>query len=116
MRLLIKLVGLALLLVGIDFLGQNNVFTSCNSGREGGLASIGFFCIFVLALSSGIILLFFFRSATGILGWVLVGLGIVSLFLRCNVNLMPTSLWHFFLAFASLTAGLKLITTGRIDF
>ncbi len=113
MRLLIKLVGLALLLVGIYFLGQNIVFTSRISPywwRD--ISAAGS----VLALTAGVISLLFFRSATGSLGWVLVGLGIVLVFVNGNVILKPTSLWYFFLAFASLTAGLKLITTGRIDF
>lgn len=113
MRLLIKLVGLALLLVGIYFLGQNIVFTSHISRywwRD--ISAAGS----VLSLITGIISLLFFRSATGSLGWVLVGLGIVLVFVSGNVILMPTSLWYFFLSFASLAAGLKLITTGRIDF
>lgn len=113
MRLLIKLIGLVLLLVGIYFLGQNIIFTSHISRywwRD--ISAAGS----VLALIAGVMSLIFFRSATGSLGWVLVGLGIVLVFVSGNVILMPTSLWYFFLAFASLTAGLKLITTGRIDF
>ncbi|MEO8893159.1 MAG: hypothetical protein ABI417_16850 [Coleofasciculaceae cyanobacterium] len=113
MRLLIKLIGFILLLVGIYFLGQNIVFTSRVSPywwRD--ISAAGS----VLALTAGIISLVFFRGATGSLGWVLVGLGILLVFISGNVILMPTSLWYFFLAFASLTAGLKLITTGRIDF
>jgi len=113
MRLLIKLIGLALLLVGIYFLGQNIVFTSRISPywwRD--ISAAGS----VLALIAGVVSLLFFRRGTGSLGWVLVGLGIVLVFVSGNVILMPTSLWYFFLSFASLTAGLKLITTGRIDF
>jgi hypothetical protein len=94
-------------------LGQNIVFTSRISPywwRD--ISAAGS----VLALTAGVISLLFFRSATGSFGWVLVGLGIVLVFINGNVILMPTSLWYFFLAFASLTAGLKLITTGRIDF
>ena len=113
MRLLIKLIGFALLIVGIYFLGQNIVFTSRISPywwRD--ISAAGS----VLALTSGVISLVFFRRATGSLGWALVGLGILLVFVSGSVILMPTRLWYFFLAFASLTAGLKLITTGRIDF
>ncbi|MDX2212425.1 MAG: hypothetical protein SFY66_03970 [Oculatellaceae cyanobacterium bins.114] len=49
-------------------------------------------------------------------GWLLVGTGIVLVFLSGGVILRPTSLWTFFLAFVAMMAGFKLITTGRVDF
>lgn len=113
MRLLTKLIGLALLLVGVYFLGQNIVFTTKVSPywwRDISATAS------VLALTAGIISLLFFQRTLGSLGWVLVGLGILLVFVSGSVILLPTSLWYFFLAFVSLAAGLKLITTGRLDF
>ena len=113
MRLLTKLIGLALLLVGVYFLGQNIIFTTRVSRfwwRD--ISAAGS----VLALTGGIISLVFFRRLTGNFGWILVGLGILLVFVSGKIILMPTSLWYFFVSFVSLAAGLKLITTGRIDF
>ena len=112
MRFFIKLIGLALLFVGIYFLGQNIFFTTQISPywwRDiSATASI-------LAITGGIISLLFFQRAVGQLGWILVGIGIVLVFISGRVILKPTSLWYFFLSFASLMAGFKLIITGRLD-
>lgn len=113
MRLLLKLVGLALLLVGIYFLGQNIIFTTQTAPywwRD--ISAAGS----VLAVTSGVVALLFFNRSAGGLGWVLVGLGILLVFVSGGVVLRPTSLWTFFLAFVSLVAGLQLITTGRLRF
>jgi hypothetical protein len=113
MRLLLKLVGLALLLVGIYFLGQNIIFTTQTAAywwRD--ISAAGS----VLAVTSGVVALLFFNRSAGGLGWVLVGLGILLVFISGGVVLKPTSLWTFFLAFVSLVAGLQLITTGKLRF
>jgi hypothetical protein len=113
MRLLLKLVGLALLLVGVYFLGQNIIFTTQTAAywwRD--ISAAGS----VLAVTSGVVALLFFNRSAGGLGWVLVGLGILLVFVSGGVVLKPTSLWTFFLAFVSLVAGLQLITTGRLRF
>ncbi|NET60378.1 MAG: hypothetical protein F6K47_30815 [Symploca sp. SIO2E6] len=111
MRFLIKLVGLALLLVGIYFLGQNIFFTTQVSPywwRD--ISATGS----VLAITGGIISLIFFRRTFGELSWILIGLGIILVFVSGRVILKPTSLWYLFLSFASLITGFKLILTGRI--
>jgi hypothetical protein len=113
MRLLLKLIGLALLLVGIYFLGQNIIFTTQTASywwRD--ISAAGS----VLAVTSGVVALLFFNRNAGGVGWVLVGLGILLVFVSGNVVLKPTSLWTFFLAFVSLVGGLQLITTGRLRF
>ncbi|NEP15034.1 MAG: hypothetical protein F6K14_33650 [Symploca sp. SIO2C1] len=113
MRFFIKLVGLALVFVGIYFLGQNIFFTTQISPywwRDISATAS------VLTITGGIISILFFRRAVGELGWILIGLGIILVFVSGRVILRPTSLWYFFLSFASLIAGFKLITTGRIDF
>jgi len=113
MRLLLKLVGLSLVVLGIYFLGQNIFFTTQISPywwRDVSAAAS------VIAILGGLTSLLFFRRATGDFGWILVMLGILLVFVSGRVILRPTSLWYFFLSFASLMAGFKLIRTGRLDF
>ncbi|MFB2981225.1 hypothetical protein [Microseira sp. BLCC-F43] len=112
MRLLTKLVGLVLLIVGVYFVGQNIIFTTQVSPFWwSDLSAAGS----VLAITTGIISLLFFRRIVGDLGWGLVILGILLIFVSGRVVLLPTSLWYFFLSFVSLIAGFRLITTGRLD-
>ncbi|MCG5058172.1 MAG: hypothetical protein KA714_09270 [Limnoraphis sp. WC205] len=113
MRILISLAGLALVLLGVYFLGQNIVFTSRILRywwQDMSAASS------VILLIFGIVSLVFFPRETGNLGWVFVVAGVALVFINSRVLLRPTSLWSFFVAFVSMTAGLKLIRTGRIDF
>lgn len=112
MRFLLKLLGLALIITGIYFIGQNIIFTTRISGlwwRDVSATAS------VLSLVGGIISLVFFPEQTRGWGWLLVILGIVLVFVSGNVLLRPTSLWYFFVAFVLLISGLKLITTGRLD-
>lgn len=111
MRLLGKLVGLALVLTGIYFLGQNIIFTTQTSPywwRD--ISAAGS----VVSLLSGVLMLLHGRGMRQ-MGWILVGLSILLVFVSGGVVLRPTSLWTLFLALISLVGGYKLITTGRID-
>lgn len=113
MRFFRKLMGLALVLVGIYFLGQNILFTTHISRywyRD--ISATGS----ILALVSGTLTLLFAGRGTREMGWILVGIGIVLVFLSGGVILRPTSLWTFFLTFFALVGGIKLLTTGRLDF
>lgn len=65
---------------------------------------------------SGVFALIFFRRETGNFGWILLGIGIVLVFLSGGVILKPTSLWNFLVAFTTLAAGYKLLNEGRINF
>lgn len=113
MQLISKLIGLILLIVGVYFVGQNIIFTTQVSRYWwSDLSAAGS----VLAITSGIISLLFFRRLMGDLGWGLIVLGILLVFVSGKVILLPTSLWYFFLSFVSLIAGFKMISTGRIDF
>ncbi|MBD2343735.1 hypothetical protein [Anabaena subtropica] len=112
-RLLNKFIGLILIFISIYFLGQNIIFVS------------GYYSFFsrslpattsVLAVMAGVFLLIFFRRETGNLGIVLLGVGIVLVFLSGGVFLKPTSLWNFLAAFTALAAGYKLLDRGRINF
>ncbi|BAY19189.1 hypothetical protein NIES2109_49910 [Nostoc sp. HK-01] len=111
-RLLIKLIGLILLFLGLYFFGQNIIFVS------------GYYSFFyrslpatgsVLAIMSGIFALIFFPRETGNFGWILLGIGIVLVFLSGGVILRPTSLWSFAVAFTAMSLGFKLLNQGRIN-
>ncbi|MDZ7963337.1 MAG: hypothetical protein RMY34_36740 [Aulosira sp. DedQUE10] len=112
-RLLIKLIGLVLIFIGIYFFGQNIIFVS------------GYYSIFlrslpatasVLAIMAGLLTLVFFRREASNLGWILLGIGIVLVFLSGGVFFRSTSLWNLFVALAALVAGYKLLNQGRINF
>jgi hypothetical protein len=108
-----RLLGIALLLLGIYFLGQNIIFTTNYSPyfwRD--IPAAGS----VLAIMGGVISLLFFSRQTGNVGWILLGVGAVMVFLSGGIILQPTSLWNFFVAFAALAGGFKLINQGRIRF
>ncbi|NJP08592.1 MAG: hypothetical protein HC866_03225 [Leptolyngbyaceae cyanobacterium RU_5_1] len=113
MRILTALIGLALLLIGVYFLGRNIIFTTQVSPywwRD--ISAAGS----VLALAVGVVSLIFFRRSMGSFGWLLIGLGILLVFVSGGVILKPTSLWTLFLGLVSLVAGFQLITTGGMRF
>jgi hypothetical protein len=113
MRFFSQIIGLALLVVGVYFLGQNILFTTAISRYWwSDVSATGS----ILALTAGIASLVFFPRQVGSFGWVLVGLGIILVFISGKVVLLPTSLWYFFLSFTALALGLRLLTTGRINF
>lgn len=113
MQFLGKLLGLLLVLVCIYFLGQNIIFTSQTTfywWRN--IPAAGS----VLSLVSGVLILLYGGRSTKELGWILVGLAIVLVFISAGVLLRPTSLWTLFLSFMFLIAGFQLVTTGRVNF
>jgi hypothetical protein len=112
MRFLLKLLGLALVIVGVYFLGQNIIFTTQLSPYWWQDISAA---ASVLCLVGGLVGLIFFAEQTQGWAWILVLAGIVFVFISGKVLLRPTSLWYFFASFALLISGLKLITTGRLD-
>lgn len=96
MRVLIKLIGLALIIGGIYLLGQNVYFVSDASPYWWrGVAADG--------------------SIEG-KGWgaIAIAVGILLVFVSSRVVLRPTTLWHFVGSLACLVAGYQLITTGRL--
>ncbi|MGF1673416.1 MAG: hypothetical protein ACFCUV_06975 [Rivularia sp. (in: cyanobacteria)] len=112
-RLLIKVIGLILVLIGIYYLGQNIIFTSSYYGYfYKNVPAVGS----VLAIISGVLTLVFFHRQTGNLGWILLIIGIVLVFLSGGVFLKPTSLWNFFISFGTIAVGYKLLNEGRINF
>ncbi|MBW4555008.1 MAG: hypothetical protein KME59_03545 [Trichormus sp. ATA11-4-KO1] len=112
-RLLTKLIGLILLFIGIYFFTQNIIFVS------------GYYSLFyrrlpatvsVLAIMAGVFTLLFFRKETSNLGWILLAIGIVLVFLSGGVIFRSTSLWNLLVAFAALISGYKLLNEGKINF
>lgn len=112
-RLLIKLIGVFLLLFGVYYLGQDIIFTTRffpSFGRSMPAAGS------VLAITGGVIALVFFRRQAGNLGWFLLALGIVLVFLSGGVLLQATTLWKLFIGLVALAVGYKLLSEGRIRF
>jgi hypothetical protein len=113
MRFLIKLIGFALLLLGIYFLGKNIFFTTNVSPYfwRGIAADLS-----ILFLVLGMLSLVFLPGSAKAVGWVFVGMGIVFVFASSRAVLNPTSLWHFFISITAMGSGYKMITSGRMPF
>lgn len=111
--MMIRLIGIALMLVGIYFLGTNIIFTTNMSPYWWrGIAADAS----VLTLTAGVFSLFILRGRFyKQLGWVLVITGIVCVFVSSRAVLNPTSLWQFFASLVSFSIGYQIFTTGDID-
>jgi len=113
MKFLIQLFGLALMLLGVYFLGKNIFFTTNVSPYWWrGIAADAS----ILLLCAGIFLIIFMPlGLMKQLGWMFIAGGIVCIFLSSRAILSPTSLWQFFLAMVSMTFGYRLFSTGRLQ-
>ena len=112
MRLLIKLVGLALIIGGIYLLGQNIYFVTSGSPYWWrGVAADGS----ILFLTFGVLLFFTMPNEGKFLGAGAIAIGILLVFVSSRVVLKPTTLWHFVGALACFVGGYQLITTGRLN-
>ncbi len=103
--------GLALIIASIYFLGQNIIFTTHYYLWQS-ISATGS----VLAIMLGIGSLTLWRETVGNFGWILIGMGIVLVFLSGGVILQPTSLWTFCVSMMAFTSGYQLLTRGRIRF
>jgi hypothetical protein len=108
------ILGLALITIGIYFLGQNIIFTTHSYyyswwQKTSATAS-------VLALVAGISSLTFWRRELGNFGWFFIAIGIILVFMNGAVILRPTSLWTFCVAMLAFASGYRLLTSGRIRF
>jgi hypothetical protein len=111
MRFLSFLLGFALIMLGVYFLGRNIIFTTnVYPYWWRGIAADAS----ILSLSLGIISWFALPSDLKFFSWILVIIGILLVFLSSRAILNPTSLWQFFISFASMIGGYQLLTTGRI--
>lgn len=107
------ILGLALIIVSIYFLGQNVIFTTqyYYSWWQKTSATAS-----VLSLLVGISSLTFWRRELGNFGWLFIAIGIILVFMNGAVILRPTSLWTFFVAMSAFASGYQLLTKGRIRF
>ena len=108
-----KILGLALMIASIYFLGQNIVFTTqyYSNWWQKTTATVS-----VLSLLAGVASLTVWRREMGSFGWIFIGVGIVSVFLSGGVILQPTSLWTFLVSLFAFFSGYQLLTCGRIRF
>ncbi len=107
-----KILGLALIIASVYFLGQNITFTThyYYSWWQKIPAAAS-----VLTLLAGICSLTFWRQTFGNFGWILVAVGIILVFVNSGVMLRPTSLWTFCVAMFSFASGYQLLTKGRVQ-
>ncbi|KPQ33237.1 MAG: hypothetical protein ACLFM4_13755 [Phormidium sp.] len=109
-----KFLGMVLFILGTYLLGKNLVITTSYIRPVWGDALA---VVALVSLMVGVISLLFFYSTVGAVGWVFIGIGVVSMLFAGRLMIRPTTIWYFLFSFASLTAGLKLLTTrGRIRF
>lgn len=112
MRLILRLIGLALLLVGIYFLGQNIYFsTNLYPYWWRGIAADAS----ILSLTIGVLLFFILPRSNKDLSFIAIAIGILLIFASSRAVLNPTSLWQFVLSLASFVGGYQLFTTGRLN-
>jgi hypothetical protein len=106
-----KLTGIALMLLSFYFLGQNIMFTS-SIGRYWwiDISAAGA----VITLFLGVLSLVFGGRELKALGWLLLFIAALLIFVSAGVILKPTSLWDFFLAVASMVCGWSLFRFGRL--
>lgn len=112
MRALYFIIGLALMLVGIYFLGKNVIFTTSAYPWWRGIAAD----LSVISLSVGMFMLIFLPGDAKLFGWFVVGFGVVCVFASSRAILNPTSLWQFFLSLGAMSYGYKMMTTRRRPF
>lgn len=113
MRILAYFAGLALILLGIYFLGKNIFFTTNVSPYWWrGIAADSS----VLAITAGVVGLFALPNESKFLGWVGIIIGIVLVFMASRAVLAPTTLWQFLVSMLAMVGGYQLLTTGRIRF
>ncbi len=111
MRLLKKLLGVALILAGFYFLSQNIYFTTRISylwWRD--ISAAGS----VITLLGSLLFLIFGGQEVRQFGWVLLIIAIVLIFISGSVLLKPTSLWTFAVSLAAMISGWSLIRFGRL--
>jgi hypothetical protein len=109
MRLLTPLIGFALMIFGLYFLGQNIFFTTYASPWWRGVAAN----MSVLSLTAGVFMLVFLPSEGKVLGWVAIAFGILCVFASSRAILNPTSLWQFVISLMAMGYGYKMLTTRR---
>jgi hypothetical protein len=112
MRLIIKLIGLALIIGGVYLLGENIYFvTNSYPYWWRGVAADGS----ILFLTFGVLLFFTMPKDGKFLAAGAIAIGIILVFISSRAVLKPTTLWHFVGSLACFIGGYQLMTTGRIN-
>ncbi len=112
MRVLLKLIGLALMIYGIYLFGQNIEFTTEVSPYWWrGVSAKGS----ILFLTGGVLAFFFAPTEGKFLGAAAIAIGILLIFVSSRAILKPTTLWQFVGSLACFVSGYQLITTGRLN-
>ena len=107
-----RIIGLALILLGIYFLGENIYFTTnIYPYWWRGIAADAS----ILLLTLGVFLFFILPRRDKGLAFVAIALGIILIFFSSRATLNPTSLWQFFYSLTSFVGGYQLFTTGRLN-
>ncbi len=104
----IRLLGIALVLSGFYFLGENIIFATRISPywwRDFSAAGAS------LTLIIGILMVVLGEGDIRYLGGWVMGIAIVLVVVSGGVMLRPTSLWQFGLAVGAMASGLRLLRT-----
>jgi hypothetical protein len=105
MKPLSKLFGLALIVVGLYWLGQNIILTTRAAYGWQTLPAAGS----VILLLGGLWTLFNVTTSDRNFGWIMLGGAIALIFMSGGVIIQPTSLWTFLVGFSALFGGYKLL-------
>ena len=107
MKFIFQLIGIALILLGVYFLGRNIIFTTNVSPYfwRGIAADLS-----VLAVTAGVIGLFILPQTAKLFAWIFIIFGIICVFYSSRAILQPTSLWQYFISIISMMSGFKLLT------
>ena len=112
MKLVGKLIGVALLLLAIYLLGQN-IYISTNPYRYWWRGVTADACI--LFLTAGFLMSFVLPVKDKLLSYAVIGVGILLVFASNNVVLNSTSIWQFLVSLASFSCGYQLFTKGHLN-
>jgi len=101
------------MLLSVYYLGQNITFITQSSPFwwSGIAANFSVFC-----LTGGVIGFFFLPKDAKFIGWILIILGIVFVFISSRAILQPTSLWQFLFPLFLLLQVLNYLLLEDLDF
>ena len=113
MRLITKLLGFGLIIIGIYWLSQGILFTNRSAYYWWQtIPATGA----VILLLAGLWVVFNGKSSDRNWAWILIGGAIALIFMSGGIVIRPTSLWDFLIGFSALFGGSKLITARSLIF
>jgi hypothetical protein len=106
MKSLGKLLGFALIILGIYWLGKDIILTTqATSYWWQTIPAAGS----VVLMLGGLWTLFNASGDDRNFGWMLIGVAIALIFMSGGVMIRPVSLWAFLVGFSALLGGFKLV-------